>query len=415
MHQVAVHLAIILKTVLAKAGALAPTYFAVFLMRSSFGLVVLTLPLYLRDSSNIELGVIASSYPIAEMIFVPFMGFLSDRVGRRLLIVTGLSLSSTVLFTFAHTRDMVLLTLIHGVQGVAAAMIIASSLALVADYAQEATRGRQMGFYNFANLGGYMIGPLAASLLIEAGSIIAPFYAASAVALVGALFTQLLVRDAPVRSRAHEFDIISALCQLARNRTALAMFPILFVIMTFVGVGLTFGPKLLAEAGYRPLVVGGAFGGIALVLALTQPFYGYLSDRFGRRKVMTLGIASFLGVIVIHILSSLVQLPKGVFFAAVGVFGIGSFAFAPAALATLADVAPASARGTTMGMYGSVMTLGTVVGPLWGGFVLDRYGIVSLYFALGALLVGAAVLTAFASWRESRPLGRSLSGQRPSF
>lgn len=398
---------------IAAFGQLAPTYLAVFLMRSSFGLVVLTLPLYLKGSSNIQLGVIASSYPIVEMIFVPLMGLISDKIGRRRLIAAGLFLSSSVLFTFAHTKDSVLLTLIHGVQGLAAAMIVASSLALVVDYAPQSVRGKQMGFYNFANLGGYMVGPLAASLLIEAGSVSAPFYVASAIALVGALFTLLLVKDLPIRSGAAESSLLSTLLTLVRNRTALAMFPIWFVIMTFVGVGLTFAPRLLAQQGHRPLVAGVAFGGVALALALTQPFYGYLSDRVGRRKIMSFGLLSLLGLVIVLILSSVFEVPKGWTYLALGFLGIGSFAFAPAALATLADVAPATARGTTMGIYSFVITLGTIVGPLWGGFVLDRYGIIDLYYASAVLLVTAFLLTAIAS-RQAKSFQRFASGFKPS-
>lgn len=71
------------------------------------------------------------------------------------------------------------------------------------------------------------------------------------------------------------------------------------------------------------------------------------------------------------------------------VFGLGSFAFAPAALATLGDYAPEKGRGTTMGLYSVMISLGTAIGPLLGGYLLDHYGFPSLFYAGLVILIVA--------------------------
>jgi MFS family permease len=79
------------------------------------------------------------------------------------------------------------------------------------------------------------------------------------------------------------------------------------------------------------------------------------------------------------------------------IFGLGSFAFAPAALASLGDFAPEGGRGTTMGVYSIVISLGTIIGPLLGGYLLDRYGLTSLFYAglvILTIALGVAIMIA---------------------
>jgi len=89
------------------------------------------------------------------------------------------------------------------------------------------------------------------------------------------------------------------------------------------------------------------------------------------------------------------------------IFAVGSFAFAPAALASLGDIAPERGRGTTMGIYSVVISLGTIIGPLLGGYLLDHYGLTSLFYAGLLILIsalGLAILIAGPGFAELKPL-----------
>jgi len=91
------------------------------------------------------------------------------------------------------------------------------------------------------------------------------------------------------------------------------------------------------------------------------------------------------------------------------IFGIGSLAFAPAALASLGDFAPERGRGTTMGVYSIVISLGTIIGPLLGGYLLDAYGLSSLFYAGLVILIvalGVAILIAGPGFSQPRPTAR---------
>jgi MFS family permease len=163
------------------------------------------------------------------------------------------------------------------------------------------------------------------------------------------------------------------------------MFPIWLAITTFVGVALTFGPRL----GPTPFFTSLVLGGIVLVLAVTQPLFGFLSDKYGRDKLMMLGLLSIIGLFftALEMLRGRVNLLVGAPFLVI--FGLGCFAFPPAALASLGDLAPERSRGTTMGAYSVVISLGTIIGPLMGGYLLDRYGMASLFYVGLVMLIGA--------------------------
>ena len=382
-----------------------PLYISVFLMRFSFGLVIFTLPLYIpaREFSNFIVGVIAAAYPVAETVVGPVFGVLVDRLGRRRWIYIGLTISAAALFAFTLSTDVDYLVLVHAVQGIAAAMIVVSALTMVTDISTTKNRGREMGIYDFANLGGYVVGILAAGILVRTHSLVAPFYFASALAAIGAVFAFFRVREKEPGRRFAPFSPIQILRLLLTNRHAAAMFPIWLAVTTFIGMALTFGPRL----GPSPLLTSFLIGGVVLILTFTQPFFGHLSDRYGRDKLMMLGMLSLIGLFATTI--TMFRRRFGLMYALpfLVIFGLGSFAFAPAALASLGDLAPERGRGTTMGVYSVVISLGTIIGPLLGGYLLDKYGLPSLFYAgLGILMaaLGLAIIIAGPDFSRLKPL-----------
>ena len=374
-------------------------------MRFSFGIVLFTLPIYLpkHEFSNLTVGIIAAAYPVTETICGPTIGILVDRFGRRKWIYLGLIVSTVALFAFTLNTNVGYLVAVHAVQGVAAAMIIVSTLTMVTDTSTSTTRGKEMGVYDFANLGGYMVGILAAGILTRISSPTTPFYFAATLAAIGALFAYFRVKETKGQTKQRALSPIQTLKILLSHRHAAAMFPIWLALTTFVGIALTFAPRL----GPSPLLTSFLLGGVVLVLALTQPIFGHLSDKYGRDKLMMLGLLSVMGLFVtaIYMVRGRLGFWFGVPFLVV--FGIGCFAFPPAALATLGDLAPKRSRGTTMGVYSVVISLGTIIGPLLGGYLLDRYGMTSLFYFGLVILIGAlglSILIAGAGFRSIKPL-----------
>ena len=367
-----------------------PLYGAIFLIRFSFGLALFTLPIYLprRDFSNLAVGIVVASYPIAETICSPLFGILADRYGRRRWIYIGLAISTVTLFAFTLSRNIGFLITIHAIEGVAAAMIVVSSLAMVTDISTVSNRGREMGIYDSANLGGYVVGIFMAGILNRTFSMSASFYFGSILAGLGAILSYKYLKEKSGEVAHSTSSPIQTMRILLTNRRSAAIFPIWLAVTIFIGMALTFSPRL----GPSLLMTSFLLAGAVLLLAFTQPLFGRLSDKYGRNRLMTLGMLSLLGFIVSAI--TVIREPARFLFIApfLAVFGLGSFAFAPAALAWLGDLAPSEGRGTTMGVYSFVISLGTIIGPLLGGYLLDRFGFSSLFYAALVILLAALAL-----------------------
>jgi DHA1 family multidrug resistance protein-like MFS transporter len=392
-----------------------PLYISVFLMRFSFGLVLFTLPIYLpkQEFSYFVVGMIAAAYPATEIIAAPVIGVLTDWFGRRRWIYVGLTLSTLALFAFTLHTAVLYLIIVHAVQGLAAAMIVVSTLAMTTDLSTVTNRGREMGIYDFANLGGYVVGIFAAGVLVRTHSLTAPFYFASGLAAAGAVFAYLRVKEVESHERQSALSPVRTLRLLLNDKRAAAMFPIWLAVTTFIGMALTFGPRL----GPSPLYTSVLIGGLVLILALSQPFFGYLSDRYGRDRLMMFGLVSLIGLFATIITMFRHSLEFAYVAPFLAIFGIGSFAFAPAALASLGDLAPERGRGTTMGIYSVVISLGTIIGPLLGGYLLDRYGVSSLFYVGIVILIGAmsiAIMIVGPDFRYVKPLSWKGGRSRPS-
>jgi len=374
-------------------------------MRFSFGLVLFTLPIYLpkHEFSNFIVGIIAAAYPVAETIFGPVIGLLADKFGRRNWIYVGLCMSSLVLFGFTLSTNVILLAIIHSLEGVAAAMIVVSALAMVTDTSTASNRGQQMGIYDFANLSGYMVGIFTAGILTRSYPVISAFYLGSILAAVGAAYAYLRVKETMRQEKITSMSPLKAVRLLIRDRRAIAMFPIWLSVTTFIGMILTFGPRY----GPSPLITSLLFAGVVLILAFTQPFFGHLSDSYGRDRLMMLGMLSLIGFFITVIAMFRWHFPMSYLVPFFAVFGVGSFAFAPAALASIGDFAPKGGRGITMGIYSVMISLGTIIGPLLGGYLLDNYGVFSLFYAGLIILIsalGIAIIIAGPSFVQLKPL-----------
>jgi MFS family permease len=379
-----------------------PLFIAVFLMRFAFSFTVVSLQYIVGGASN--LGIISSTYPIMEMISGFFIGIFADKFGRKWLISVGLLISAGVSLAFTFYTDPVYLAIIHGIQGVCASAIIVSSLALLTDLAKNTARGRDMGAYDFFTIAGYGLGFFAALIIIGGQSANAriPFYLGSVAALVGGIFSIIVMRDTNVRTKI--VSIKENFKLITENRSTQTLLPTWFVLMTIVGVFLTFTTRItdvllppresLATHAVSNLRLDAALLVLAVVglilLGFSQTSLGALSDRFGRARIALIGQVSLMGIlaVLIGLLAFHLKLIYALPF--VALFGAGLLAFTPSALAELADAAPVTGRGSTMGIYSISVGAGTIFGPLAGGILISEYGVrygLSILFGIGILIV----------------------------
>ncbi len=383
-------------------GYLRVLYLSNFFLRLAFGFILLTLPFYLspepRFNNNVllEVAIIAVPYPFAEMLTANWFGSLSDRIGRKKVIVAGSAWAMGMVLLYPLTQDTVALAVIHGLHGIGAAATVAPSIAMIADYADAKDRGRQMGFYDYSTFAGYIVGAVFAGVLIEAftgagvgACATAPLAQACRVDAVrltflpvagllglSALVLLLFVKQervTAVRAKLFDFADLRAVLRIPEIRVLL---PVWLVISTILGIALTYLPRALFEANITALNIALMFGGVGLALLLLQPVWGKLSDVVGRVPVMFYGVLSIFGVLALAALfwpQILARDPT--ILVPLGLCAFGAGAFVPSALALMADTAPETKYGATMGLYSFALGFGFFVAELSGLAIIAAYAV----------------------------------------
>src|SRR5512137_3087623 len=134
-------------------------YLSTFILRTAFGALLLLISSYVAgDNGLLNVAIIAVPYPLAEMATANYFGILSDRTGRKPIIVAGTTLAAVVVAMYTLSDNVWYLTTMHGIHGIGAAATVAPAIAMIADHADSGDRGRQMGWFDYSTFLGYIIG-----------------------------------------------------------------------------------------------------------------------------------------------------------------------------------------------------------------------------------------------------------------
>lgn len=357
-----------------------------------FGLIMPLFPLYLKYLAGgtaevgLQVGILFSSFVLTRALLAAPFGNLSDRLGRKRIILIGTILYAVLAVLFTIPENWYGLLFVRAFQGVASAMVWPVSEALVIDSTPPHMRGASMGkIVMGANLG-MVIGPFVGGALYalayytlgfsEGDSYRFPFYFTSAISLVAVVLVWKYVTDA-VAPREHKtrLSFRALLKPQGMDSQGLRNLRVLYANaamegFAFAGIGplmvlfLTFRfPDL--EVATIPLIVGLAMG-LGVLIAYPS---GRLADRVGKKKMFVVGgYVSFVGTIMI---------PYGWALAPVILFlTMRSMAFqvaSPALRALQADVVPEEIRGRLIGMLESMSNIGSVLGAPVGGLLWDYY------------------------------------------
>ena len=139
--------------------------------------------------STTDIGIMTSLYAFAQFLASPIVGRISDRMGRKVVIVTGLSLYMISEIIFALSNSLWLFNVSRIIGGLSAAMFMPTSMAMAADLTDKKERARVIGWISAAFSGGLILGPGIGGLLANF-SIKTPFWAAAALGLISTIFTR---------------------------------------------------------------------------------------------------------------------------------------------------------------------------------------------------------------------------------
>jgi multidrug resistance protein len=369
----------------------------VFIDITGFGLILPLLPFWAErlGAGPVGVGLILTTYALAQFLFTPVLGSLSDRYGRRPVILISLLIEALGFALTALAGALPVLLAARFIGGLGSSNI-GSAQAVVSDVTPPEGRARGMGAIGAAIGLGFVVGPAVGGALTALGATV-PFWAALGVALVNAL---LVWRFLPETRKRREPATAE---QPAKRKFALfggwssLRYP---AVARLVGINLLFTIAFTAMETVFPLFSQRSFGWTAeqngyiftyvgvVIVIMQGGLVGQLVKRFGEKALLVSG----LGLLAVGLALLPFSTTLGVLLLALGLLSAGDGAVSPTSSALLSFAGPAEAQGETLGLAQGVAGLGRIIGPLVAGS-LFAVGM-SVPFWFGAVLVLLAALVA---------------------
>jgi MFS family permease len=375
-----------------------------FVMWMGFGAIIPYLPIFLKQqahSSMLMIGVVASMFYLGTLLFSSPLGWLSDTIGRKPVMIAGAVVYTTALLLFTTTTDPYWFIFFRLLEGIGTAAFGPAAQAFVADITTEHNRSKAYGFLTPAQFGGLIFGPAIAAPLYGLtggglGGFYSIFYFGAALSALSLVSVVLFVRE-PValkRRRAQRSrDVADGGRRAARPPLRSIMTPavIAFVVIAFtshyaMGAFDVVWSLWLVHLGASMTFIGLTW--VAFSVPMLLSFVGGIAaDRYSRFWMMMIG----------YTLSGIAWIFYGAttnltLFITVNVLEGFAIAFSyPAKQAFLVQVSPRRWIGTVTGVESTAMQLAGLLGSLTAPIL---YGWISGYvlaLAGGMTLVGLAV------------------------
>jgi DHA1 family multidrug resistance protein-like MFS transporter len=359
------------------------------------GMVIPILPDYLRqfDAGGSAAGYLVAAFGAAQFLFSPIGGRLSDKYGRKKLILGGLFLTVISDFIFAVSHVLLELYIARFIGGIGLGLMVPSVLAYVADITTKETRAKGMGYLSASMNLGMVLGPGIGGIVAQLG-IRVPYFFASALGLVATVLTIILPETLSLEKRTKgnggkkEDSIAKQLVQSVH--TPYFKYLLLIFVMTFGLVNYETVYSLYVKQRYglaadkiSILITLGAVIGIVTQVGLIDK----VIKKFGEYKLIKISLvfsamALFLMLVKVNFLYLLVI--SSVFFA------FNSF-LRPTVNTLLANEA-GDQQGFVSGLNTTYTSIGNVLGPILAGNLFDKH--INLPYTVGGfILLGTIFLT----------------------
>jgi len=356
-----------------------------------FGIVVPILGRYAErfGASGLEVGLLFASFSLAQLVFAPLLGRLSDRIGRKPVIM--ISLLGTAVGSFVTGAAGALWVLFLGrILDGASGASVAVAQGAVTDLAPPSERPRLLGLLGAAFGVGFVVGPALGGLASLGGEHI-PFFVAGTVALINAIVAWRRLpetRPAEVRQAARDAAKNDTEAKVRLWGLAVAGFT---AIVAFSGFEATF--SLLAGDRFR-LTEGGVaaiFVGVGVVLVGVQGgLIRPINARLGTQRSLQVGLVlNSAGLVVLSFAKNWPLL-----LVALALLTVGQGLVTPNLSSLVSGRVPDHRRGEALGFQQGVNAIGRVAGPALAGLLYDHVSIGSPYLVGGALCgVALAVIS----------------------
>ncbi|MFX0151858.1 MAG: MFS transporter [Candidatus Hodarchaeota archaeon] len=430
---------------------------AVAITESAFSSSAYCLNIYFVTlESRFSIPIVLTIYYIISLTTASYFGSLSDRIGRRTLLVIGTALAGLsyipfpLVYPLYHDLDISLwiLVIANATKGLASAMMAGPVLAMFADLAPEKSHGETMGKFYLARGGGaasgFLFGGIAWDLFHETSFFFFMVIMLSATALyffrfreprskasVQEGFEPETIDFQELMAETGSINPFKTVIQSLQNKQFQKFAIAWLAFSTLVGAALNYAPLVLikqSEGASQSQVGASTLGFVFLVgaafMGIIQPTIGKLSDSLGRKPFLVIGCVgmSLLLILIAAILDldspevvdlifnpisidktkSLafpgfrIPLPHLLIVLFLAVFLLSASCFASSSLGLITDVTEEGNRGREMGMTQAITSSGNIIGVSVGGAFFGAFGILGVMaFCLGLSLLAVIIILQF--------------------
>ena len=344
-------------------------FFILFLVMVGFGIIIPIMPFFLTSlgGNASVLGLFMATYSLMHLLFAPFWGRLSDRIGRRPVILIGLSGYGITFVLFGFTDQLWLMFMVRILSGAISSATLPTALAYVADITRENERSQGIGLMTAAMGLGMIVGPALGGWLGQQGFSV-PFFVAGGLALAIWPFALLYLPETLTPAESIP-EIITPPATAMEINNPLFLLYILILILNFSTTVFeaTFVYFAAHRAAFGPKEIGLLFTLLGVIAVIIQGgLMGSLAKRFGDMNLMKGGLLiSAAGLILILFSFDMVSL-----LLTSAIYHIGISLIGPSSSSLVTQYSNSN-QGASLGVMQSFGSLGRIAGPVAGGILYE--------------------------------------------
>jgi DHA1 family tetracycline resistance protein-like MFS transporter len=386
-------------------------FLTIFVNLVGFGIIIPLLPFYAQTfgASPFVIGLLFASFSLSQLIAAPLLGDLSDRWGRRPVLIVSLIGTAVSFAMLAVAGSLTMLFAARIVDGLSGGNIT-TARAYIADITTEEDRARAFGILGAAFGLGFIVGPGLGALLSHI-SYTAPIWAAAAITLVATALAWIWLPETVHRAQAGGAPWY-AVADIARRANLRLLLGVDFIYwMAFAVYQTTFALFGARRFGFDAAETGyllSAFGFLGVIVQ--GGLVGPIVSALGERRTLVVGLvcaaAGWGGSALTH------SVPVFVAMLVPGAIGIGLCNATLSAL--VSNAAGPHEQGRVQGAAGALESLGRTLGPIWGNGTLQVVGEGAAYGSAAAVLLGGAALMLRYEPPPRPPIEASSLSSRPT-
>lgn len=367
--------------------ALPILFLVMFLVMLGFGIIIPVLPFFAQSvgATSTQLGFLMAVYSVMQFLFAPIWGSVSDRIGRKPVMLIGIAGLAFSFFMFSFADQLWELFAIRILAGILSSANMPTVTAYVADITTPENRGKGMGMVGAAVGMGFIFGPAIGGIFTKFGYNV-PFLIAGVSSAITFFFVLFVLKESLPREKRHIRGVQESRWKAFSGNLSIIYILNFVVSVSMAGLETTFAYFGADRAGLDTVSLGYIFMIMGFAGALVQGgLIGRLIKKFGEGKVIQMGL------VISAVGFGLILLTDSFWTAALylSIFGIGNGFMRPS-ITSLISKRTRTGQGNASGLLSSFDSLGRIVGPPVGGalFAISK----GFPYISGILLSAVALL-----------------------